>query len=144
MEAWWIVPSVLAGAAVGVLASLGWARAGARAAETRLREQVAGLEATLEAERRAAREQRSLLDLAGEGPFDAINSVGVLHHLHQPLEGLRAAAAIGDDTLQKKSQGYAVPESFTHGTSEQRIRWFRKGLASGDLREGDTFSIRKP
>jgi len=59
-------------------------------------------------------------------------------------EGLRAAAAIGDDTLQKKSQGYAVPESFTHGTSEQRIRWFRKGLASGDLREGDTFSIRKP
>ncbi|MFM7159662.1 MAG: neutral zinc metallopeptidase, partial [Planctomycetaceae bacterium] len=58
-------------------------------------------------------------------------------------EGLKAATAIGDDRLQMQSQGYVVPESFTHGTSEQRVRWFRKGLASGDLREGDTFSIRK-
>lgn len=55
-------------------------------------------------------------------------------------EGLRAAAAIGDDTLQKKSQGYVVPESFTHGTSEQRVRWFRRGLQSGDLSQMDTFS----
>jgi len=45
--------------------------------------------------------------------------------------------------LQMQSQGYVVPESFTHGTSEQRVRWFRKGLASGDLKEGDTFSVRK-
>jgi uncharacterized protein len=58
-------------------------------------------------------------------------------------EGLKAATAIGDDRLQMQSQGYVVPESFTHGTSEQRVRWFRKGLASGDLKEGDTFSVRK-
>lgn len=57
-------------------------------------------------------------------------------------EALNAAAAIGDDTLQKRSQGYTVPESFTHGTSEQRMRWFRKGWDSGDMREGDTFSVR--
>ncbi|MCA9099152.1 MAG: zinc metallopeptidase, partial [Planctomycetaceae bacterium] len=55
-------------------------------------------------------------------------------------EGLRAAAAIGDDTLQKQSRGYVVPESFTHGTSEQRVRWFRKGLETGDLSQMDTFS----
>ncbi len=54
-------------------------------------------------------------------------------------ESLRAASAIGDDRLQKQSSGVVVPESFTHGTSEQRVRWFRKGLESGDLRQGDTF-----
>ncbi|WP_422928708.1 KPN_02809 family neutral zinc metallopeptidase [Singulisphaera sp. PoT] len=53
---------------------------------------------------------------------------------------LRAATAIGDDTLQRRSQGYVVPDSFTHGTSEQRVRWFRKGLETGDLRQGDTFN----
>ena len=52
---------------------------------------------------------------------------------------LRAATAIGDDTLQKQSRGYVVPDAFTHGTSEQRVRWFRKGLETGDLRQGDTF-----
>ena len=58
-------------------------------------------------------------------------------------EGLNAAAAIGDDTLQKRSQGYVVEESFTHGTSEQRARWFRKGWETGDIFEGDTFSARE-
>ena len=57
-------------------------------------------------------------------------------------EALGAASAVGDDRLQSESQGYVVPDSFTHGTSEQRIRWFRKGLETGDLREGDTFSAR--
>lgn len=57
-------------------------------------------------------------------------------------EALRAANAIGDDRLQKQAQGYVVPESFTHGTSEQRMRWFRKGFESGDLRQGDTFNAR--
>lgn len=55
-------------------------------------------------------------------------------------EALTAANAIGDDNLQKQAQGYAVPESFTHGTSEQRMRWFKKGFQTGDLRQGDTFN----
>jgi len=50
-------------------------------------------------------------------------------------EGLQAASAVGDDRLQKQAQGYVVPDSFTHGTSEQRSRWFRRGLQTGDLGE---------
>ena len=57
-------------------------------------------------------------------------------------EALNAAAAIGDDTLQRRAGGAVRPESFTHGTSEQRARWFRKGLETGDLRQGDTFAAR--
>ena len=57
-------------------------------------------------------------------------------------EGLRAAAAIGDDTLQKRGQGYANQETFTHGTSEQRVRWFMKGLQTGDPDQGDTVQRR--
>jgi predicted metalloprotease len=56
-------------------------------------------------------------------------------------EALRAATAIGDDRLQRKSQGIVVPESFTHGTSEQRTRWFIRGLKSGDMAQGDTFAL---
>lgn len=55
-------------------------------------------------------------------------------------EALRAAGAIGDDRIQKQTQGHVVPDSFTHGTSEQRIRWFRKGFDTGDINQGDTFS----
>ncbi|MDF2937929.1 MAG: metalloprotease [Paenibacillaceae bacterium] len=55
-------------------------------------------------------------------------------------EALTAANAIGDDTLQKQAQGYAVPDSFTHGTSEQRKRWFQKGYESGTIQGGDTFN----
>ena len=55
-------------------------------------------------------------------------------------EALRAANAIGDDRLQMQSQGYVVPESFTHGTSAQRMRWFKKGFDTGDIRQGDTFN----
>lgn len=57
-------------------------------------------------------------------------------------EAMKAAEAIGDDRLQKQAQGYAVPESFTHGTSAQRMRWFRKGYETGDVNQGDTFSAR--
>ena len=57
-------------------------------------------------------------------------------------EGLTAASAIGDDRLQRQAQGYVVPESFTHGTSAQRVRWFTKGLKTGDIKQGDTFSAR--
>ena len=59
-------------------------------------------------------------------------------------EALNAATAIGDDRLQKETQGYVVPDSFTHGTSEQRMRWFRRGFETGDLKQGDTFNIRSP
>ena len=55
-------------------------------------------------------------------------------------EAMRAAAAVGDDRLQYRSRGYVVPDSFTHGTSEQRVRWFRRGYETGDLRQGDTFN----
>ncbi|MEM7195800.1 MAG: neutral zinc metallopeptidase [Pseudomonadota bacterium] len=71
------------------------------------------------------------------------------HHAHRSRklleegdiqEGLTAAAAIGDDTLQKRARGYVVPESFTHGTAQQRQTWFFKGLQTGDMDQCDTFS----
>ena len=55
-------------------------------------------------------------------------------------EGLRAAAAIGDDTLQRQAQGRVVPESFTHGSADERVRWLRRGLESGDLGACNTFA----
>jgi predicted metalloprotease len=55
-------------------------------------------------------------------------------------EAMRAASAVGDDRLQYRSRGYVVPDSFTHGTSEQRVRWFRRGYDTGDIRQGDTFN----
>lgn len=55
-------------------------------------------------------------------------------------EALTAAAAVGDDTIQMRTRGYVVPESFTHGTSEQRREWFYKGFEAGNLKEGDTFT----
>jgi len=58
-------------------------------------------------------------------------------------EGLNAAAAIGDDRLQKRSQGYVVPDAFTHGSSEQRVRWFKKGLEASDLRACDSFGAKE-
>ncbi len=74
------------------------------------------------------------------------------HHAHKKSnileqgdleEAMRAAAAIGDDRLQMQARGYVVPESFTHGTSEQRVRWLRRGLQTGDINQGDTFSARE-
>jgi len=55
-------------------------------------------------------------------------------------EAINAAQAVGDDRLQKESQGYVVPDAFTHGTSEQRAFWFKKGYQTGDIRQGDTFN----
>ena len=55
-------------------------------------------------------------------------------------EALRAASAVGDDQIQRRTTGYVVPDSFTHGTSEQRLRWFKRGYDTGDIRQGDTFN----
>ena len=55
-------------------------------------------------------------------------------------EGLNAAAQIGDDTIQKRAQGYVVPEGFTHGSANQRVSWFRRGIQTGDLKQCDTFA----
>ena len=59
-------------------------------------------------------------------------------------EGLRAAAAIGDDTLQRRSRGKVSPESWTHGSSEQRVRWFKRGLKSGKVDDCDTLAVAEP
>jgi hypothetical protein len=55
-------------------------------------------------------------------------------------EAMNAASAVGDDRIMKRTQGYVVPDAFTHGTSEQRMRWFLKGFKTGDMNQGDTFS----
>jgi predicted metalloprotease len=57
-------------------------------------------------------------------------------------EAFQATQAIGDDRLQKRSQGFVVPDSFTHGSSEQRLRWFRRGFETGDMSQGDTFRAK--
>ncbi|NMB37929.1 MAG: neutral zinc metallopeptidase [Bacteroidales bacterium] len=68
------------------------------------------------------------------------------HRRYQSLEdgdieeGINAASKIGDDYLQKKARGYSVPDSFTHGTSAQRMRWLKKGITTGRISDGDTFS----
>ncbi len=56
-------------------------------------------------------------------------------------EALNAASAVGDDRIQEKARGYAVPDSFTHGSSDQRVRWFYKGFTTGDIRQGNTFEV---
>jgi predicted metalloprotease len=65
---------------------------------------------------------------------------GVELSLEDIMQGMKAASAVGDDAIQMQAQGYVVPESFTHGTSEQRAFWFRKGYETGDVRKGDTFN----
>jgi len=55
-------------------------------------------------------------------------------------EAINAASAVGDDRIMKRTQGYVVPDAFTHGTSEQRVRWFTKGFKTGDMNQGDTFN----
>lgn len=57
-------------------------------------------------------------------------------------EAMNAAAAVGDDKIQKENQGYVVPDSFTHGTSAQRVKWFKLGFTTGDINKGDTFNAR--
>ena len=66
----------------------------------------------------------------------------VAEEYDEELIDVRAANAIGDDRLQMEAQGYTVPDAFTHGTSDQRMRWFKKGFRSGKLEDGDTFNAR--
>jgi len=79
--------------------------------------------------------------LAGVWAHYAKSTAGILEP-GDLQEALNAASQIGDDRLQKRSQGRVVPDSFTHGTSAQRVEWFRRGYESGDLSQGDTFSAK--
>ena len=103
------------------------------------------------AQRRLSKEEANQLSVRLELQADFYAGVWAYYAQKKGLleagdvdEALRAASAIGDDRLQKESQGYVVPDSFTHGTSEQRMRWFRRGLETGDVRQGDTFNVRNP
>ena len=101
-------------------------------------------------QRRASKEQGNELSVRLELQADFFAGVWA-HHAQRNWrileegdieEALNAATAIGDDRLQKGARGYVVPESFTHGTSEQRMRWFYRGLKSGDMSQGDTFGMK--
>lgn len=80
--------------------------------------------------------------LAGMWAHDALGEEGYIDSA-DIKEGLGAASAVGDDRIQGRARGTVVPDSFTHGTSEQRVRWFRRGMETGDLRQGDTFSASR-
>lgn len=97
---------------------------------------------------RLSQEENNRLSVKLELQADFLAGVWA-HHAHELNnilepgdieEALGAANAIGDDRLQKQSQGRVVPDAFTHGTSEQRMYWFKKGYETGDLGQGDTFS----
>ncbi|MEM6320970.1 MAG: neutral zinc metallopeptidase [Bacteroidota bacterium] len=98
--------------------------------------------------RRSSKAQGNQLSVRLELQADFL--AGVWAHHGQKMKGfleegdleeaVQAAAAVGDDRIQMKSRGYVVPDAFTHGTSEQRVRWFKKGLMSGQLKDGDTFA----
>jgi predicted metalloprotease len=114
-----------------------------------------GIEAKVQAQTRRAQERgdkRAVNDLSVRTELQADCLAGVWAYLgnklHMRLEpgdiesGLNAASQLGDDTLQKRAQGTVVPETFTHGTAAQRMRWFREGLKSGQLRACDTFGVK--
>ncbi len=80
--------------------------------------------------------------LAGLWAHHAARTAGLLEQ-GDIEEGINAAGAVGDDRIMKQTQGYVVPDAFTHGTSEQRVRWFLKGYQSGDMSQADTFSANE-
>jgi len=105
-----------------------------------------GLSDQVQAAQQQARskDQANALSVALELQADCL--AGVYGHFNQQYldqgdieEGLRAAAAIGDDMIQQQSQGYVAPESWTHGSAEMRVKWLKQGLASGDPNACDTF-----
>lgn len=110
-----------------------------------------GISEQVHAARRGASEaEGNALQMRMELQADCFAGVWA-HHAHKARqilepgdieEALAAAAGVGDDRLQKKARGYVVPDSFTHGSSQQRMRWFNRGLQSGDPGECDTFKAR--
>ncbi|MCA1805539.1 MAG: zinc metallopeptidase, partial [Xanthomonadaceae bacterium] len=105
-----------------------------------------------DARRRASETEANQLSVRLELQADCFAGVWA-HHAHRSRqlleegdveEGLAAASAIGDDRLQKQSQGYVSPDSFTHGSSAQRVKWFRTGLERGEMGACDTFSVATP
>ena len=110
-----------------------------------------GITSQMDAQRgRVSKEQYIDLSVRLELQADFLSGVWA-NHAHRKSgflergdieEAMNAAAAIGDDRIQMQSRGYTVPESFTHGTSEQRMRWLRRGLETGDVSQGDTFAAR--
>ena len=99
------------------------------------------------AQRQASKSEANALSVRVELMADCLAGVWAYHANEQwrileegdVEEALNAASAIGDDRLQKQSQGYVVPDSFTHGTSAQRSKWFRTGLTSGNMKQCNTF-----
>ncbi len=109
-----------------------------------------GLSDQVTALQQRARSQEQANDLSVRLELQADCFAGVYGHFDQQYleegdveEGLRAAAAIGDDMIQKQSQGYTAPESWTHGSSEMRVRWLKQGLQSGDPASCDTFKASR-
>ncbi len=97
--------------------------------------------------RRVGRVAANQLQVRVELQADCLAGVWGHHNRHlleagDLKEALDTAAAIGDDRLQRRAQGYVVPESFTHGSSAQRVRWFKRGFETGDIRQCDTFRAR--
>jgi len=110
-----------------------------------------GLSDQVQAAQQRARSKEEANALSVQLELQADCFAGVYGHLNQQVldpgdveEGLRAAAAIGDDMIQQQSQGYVAPESWTHGSSEMRVRWLRKGLSSGDPESCDIFKSGQP
>jgi len=113
--------------------------------------QLGILQKVHEAQQRVSQEQANQLSVRLELQADFL--AGVWAHHTQRMRGLlesgdleeaiNAASAIGDDRLQQAGQGYVVPDSFTHGTSDQRARWFRLGYETGDMNQGDTFNTNR-
>ncbi|HEY7086578.1 MAG TPA: neutral zinc metallopeptidase [Tepidisphaeraceae bacterium] len=115
-------------------------------------QKLLGTSDQVHAAQQAARSKEEANDLSVRLELQADFYAGVWAHYAQKYQNilepgdieaaLHAASAIGDDNIQKQSQGYVVPESFTHGTGAQRVKWFRKGYETGDMRQGDTFNTR--
>jgi len=114
-------------------------------------QKLLGIEERVSAQRRRAG-KREANELSVRLELQADFLAGVWAHDAQQMkhildpgdleEAINAASAIGDDRLQRQAQGFVVPDSFTHGTSAQRVKWFRKGFETGDINQGDTFSAQ--